>query len=203
MAATSWMNSEMYKDLNQYAITYKEPFEYFVVKEFLDPARAEQLLNYTKRLTTIPNDAVSGVTYGSKVNRAVFLHQDFLRFIYGYTFRNFVKKLTGYRLKINTKYIPFYSEFKMETKGFDIHNDMDQPYDFVSLLYLSDDYFDGAGGRYLVHDKKKDFAVVNEIEPTFNTLLMFRPTEGTYHSIEYKETGWERRHLTFDWDLLE
>lgn len=179
------------------------PFKHAVLENIFSEEVIE-LLERTSLATKTEPTQYKGAAKDTDWYSAAFYNREFLEFFYGKPFRKFLNSLLQEELIVNGKSIPQLNVFKPGSKGIPVHTDASKKENIgmVTLIQLSRGYDNNNGGELIFHRRDKSNNQLIEfkrIKPIANTLIFFKPSENSYHSVSDMSGTWERRTIAVDW----
>jgi Rps23 Pro-64 3,4-dihydroxylase Tpa1-like proline 4-hydroxylase len=176
------------------------PFEYFVInnffnieafKAFQDQFNEISLENYTIH----PNQVY---------RYAIFNSKDFIKLVYSNEFINFLNKKTGYKVIKNKEYcLPQAYIFDGKEKALKVHTDYteDKRRDLGMIIYLHDKWSEFYGGQLNFFHASDLINPVVKLNPYSNSVVMFKVTKNSYHSLSKSNEEWVRKTIVVDWNI--
>ena len=177
------------------------PFRHAVFPNFFRADVVHEIARRAESILTSPGTMNDGIARRAAVEWGPYLDKEVLRFFCGKEFREFMTEVLGDTFVLRRNWLPQLAHFHAGSQGYDIHNDTDEPRDGVLLMNLTQGYPEGGGGELCLYDSAKN--LVRSIEPRINTLVMFRVSEVSWHSIADMRGEWVRRNVLLDWDLAK
>jgi hypothetical protein len=178
-----------------------DPFEHFVLDEFLTAQAFAKFQKAMSSVYKIDNVSREGLSRDRKINWGLICDKEVLHFIFSSQLALFVSNLAGESAKLKEGILPQITEFLPGTKGYDVHNDFGELFDFVFLLYLQNEGFSRPHhAAYCLHEKV-DVEPIKIVEARPNRAIFFRVSELSYHSVNDLGPNQQRSSLNLDWVL--
>lgn len=201
-ALKSWINPEylnLYYEGRLASLRSEDPFPNVALKNFLRP---EAIAHVLRSCESIVVERSHGVGIASKADWhwGAFSNLDYIRFFLSQDMRAFMNELIGDKLILKRKSIPQFNIFKPGSKGIPPHTDLSEDVGVVSLFQLSEGYTPGRGGELILYRREGNKILPSRyIEPIANTLILFKVSEKSFHSVADMNGNWTRRTITYDW----
>lgn len=179
------------------------PFKHAVLENFFNE-KALTKIEQSCFNTTLEPSHKKGVAKDAEWFWGPFCNLEFLNFFYGEEFRSFLNSLLGEELIPKTKHIPQINLFMPNSKGIPIHNDFNENIGVATIIQLSRNHCHG--GELIFYEKAEgaeEFVECRKIKPKINTLILFKISEKSYHSVNDMSGDWERRSINVDWYTKE
>jgi hypothetical protein len=197
-----WVNPIYVEEFRSGQLTARrelQPFPFAVLKDFLRPEALASVLEVGTRTHVEPSHH-KGVAKDADWHWGAFAHLDYVRFFLGKEMRAFMNELMDTNLMVKKKAIPQFNVFKPHSPGIPVHTDFCEEVDVVTILQLSEGYEPGRGGELAFYRREGRKVVLDKwIVPVCNTLILFKVSEESYHSVEDMQGDWTRRTITYDW----
>jgi hypothetical protein len=197
----SWVNPEyveLYRQGRLGRLRSSEPFTHAVLKDFLSPQGIASVLHHCEGHYLEPSHR-QGIAAQADWYWGAFSHLEYIRFFLGFEMRDFMNQLVGDRLILKRGGIPQFNTFRPGSKGIPVHTDMNEKVGVVTLLQLSQGYQPGRGGELVFYKRSGEkIHPVKYVQPVCNTLILFKVSERSYHSVEDMNGEWTRRTITYD-----
>lgn len=179
---------------------HMEPFKFAVLRDLFRP---EVIAAIEAHCQTIPTEKAKtqGVARHADWYWGAFGQLEVVQFVFGKTFRAFLNTLLDEEMTMKASSIPQYNVFRPGSKGIPIHNDFSEARSgIVCLLQLSTEYQPGLGGELNFFRREKEKLVMfDSVAPVLNTLILFKVSRDSYHSVSDLKGNWKRHNIAFDW----
>jgi len=197
--AAAYRNGTLHEQFCQ-----KAPFKHVVLSDFFRKEVLDSILAFRKDLF-IERARTDGIARHATWYWGAFGHLEVVRFVFGKTFRQFLNTLMGEELTMKATSTPQYNVFKPGSKGLPIHNDYSSDRSgVVCLLQLTEGHYEGAGGELNLFEKVNgQHHAFRRIAPVANTLILFKVSKDSWHSVSDMNGTWTRENVAFDWYFNE
>jgi len=180
-----------------------QPFKYIILEDLLKPEIYE-LIEKNSKISNPEqgpgNDEADKEYTTSDSGRSYSPLSYFpaIRFFLGVEFLDFLKKLTGDRLRRPADDIPQIRIYPETSPGLRIHNDIQSPFEYGALFYLNTNWSKAYGGElnlWKLDRQNRMFKKFMEIPPTGNTFVMIRCSENSWHNVEPVKADRKRKNI--------
>ena len=130
---------------------------------------------------------------------------NFLRFVFSSSFKDFLNSKLSFSFERSKAYFhPQVYMFDTLRGKIGVHNDdvIDFPRDFGLIIYLHDKWESRFGGELQFFAKENLQEAYLTIPPTPNTIVGFRISPISYHSVKPSVCSWKRMTIVVDWDFI-
>ncbi len=178
------------------------PFEHLILDNFLSEQAFAYLLERAENSPREKNSSRAGLSKDRDILWGYLNDPCAVRVFFGAEFRSFMSHLAGEKALTKPGSFPQLTEFCAGSKGFNVHNDEYEPFDWVFLLYLKNTQKDSKGGAFRLHQKVgQEFSTAKDVVALPNRLLCFKVSQDSHHSVLDLEPHQKRLNLTLDWVL--
>lgn len=194
---SQWISEEYLSDTFLKEGVLSHPFPHKVLSNFL---KSDALNHLRKAARTIKPEMFSYHSGGYQY--AFFPSTDFLKFVYGENFRNYISQIFLKKIQPSKSFpIPQLYKFSGNQGGLGIHNDYGTGRDIAMLIYLHEAWAAENQGELLLYEKTRQgkFCEIKRIQPEPNSLVLFEISKISFHSVRNICGLRERVTLITDW----
>lgn len=172
------------------------PFKHGVQDDFLPPdllSRADRAFAGLSDEDFLPH--VTGYRF------AVCRDLEVLKYLYSHEMKSMLEAKFGRKVKRSVRYpVPQYYDYPCESGGLPAHTDADEKRDIAMIIYLGEDWQQGAGGELVVMNSETE--VSHSIAPLKNRMAALELHPGAWHAVSPTRGHFRRRTLIVDWDFV-
>lgn len=196
-----WFSDSLLVEIDSEAFAMEShPYEYKVIQNVFREEVFVELCQLSQ-LTDAERESLHPTGY----YYSTFASPEFVKFIYGEPYRNFLKVLTGLSLNVSSKFpVPQLCVFTEQRTGLDVHTDEDSGIDISSIFYIHDFWDESFGGHLGIYEKETDtYKAHKKIAPTPNTMVFLKISRNSHHGIDPLRQEWARKTIITDWKAAE
>lgn len=184
----SWLNAEVLKQTAKLksAFVGAKPFSHVVIKNFLQDDKAEALLRSLKNtdFEHKESDLFSLNQSADFVDASDELLNSFFLLASSKEFASLMKEITG--LSVKPGALDLAGSLYESGDYLLCHDDQVEDRKIAYILYLSKDFEDRDGARFVLFDdnKGKPGKEVQKYRPEWNSLMVFEVSKKSFHAVE-------------------
>lgn len=175
-----------------------DPYQFAFLHDFFQHG-------FYKRISELKPDLKTSYSsrtgYGIQIFYEPFMNEEFVRLVYGKTFRQFLAQLMGAKkvTRAEGKY-PQIRSIVGEKGGMGIHDDNSANYNGVVFFNTSNEWRKGAGGELIIWEYlgKRRYKKRFEFGPIGNSISVMRFSPKSHHSVNNPLGKWTRTNILME-----